>query len=93
MAYLPDACTEMEHTDDSCPLIQLTSSLVTGMKQLHQQSTARSPMHRTLYNTHGPIRLLGSKGQNGISFNMGKGGTVAKFTMDVSVTYNQGNFR
>lgn len=32
MAYLPDACTEMEHTDDSCPLIQLTSSLVTVVR-------------------------------------------------------------
>ena len=45
MAYLPDPCTEMENTDDSCPLIQLTSSLVTEEKgkQPHRSNPALHP--------------------------------------------------
>jgi len=30
MAYLPEPWMEMEDTEDSCPLIQLTSSLVSA---------------------------------------------------------------
>lgn len=30
MAYLPEPLTEMEDTEESCPLIQLTSSLVSA---------------------------------------------------------------
>lgn len=30
MAYLPEPWTEMEDTEESCPLIQLTSSLVSA---------------------------------------------------------------
>lgn len=49
MAYLPDACTEMENTDDSCPLIQLTSSLVSVVAGKLLHSKHRSPVNKTLH--------------------------------------------
>lgn len=49
MAYLPEPWTEMEDTEESCPLIQLTSSLVSAgvdekgeknMKVIQSETTA-----------------------------------------------------
>lgn len=45
MAYLPEPWTEMEDTEESCPLIQLTSSLVSAgvdekdMKVIQSETT------------------------------------------------------
>lgn len=52
MAYLPEPWTEMDDTEESCPLIQLTSSLVSaGDDEKIEKDAVKETFKHTQYIT------------------------------------------